>query len=95
MLAVKVKLYATLRQIAGQKTIDVDLAAGATVADLLDAVLARHPEMKTDLLDENGDLFPHVHLFVNGQDAPLLEQALETPIASDDEIDLFPATGGG
>lgn len=90
-----VNLYATLRQIAGKKTIELELPDGATVRQLLDAVVARHPEMRSDLLDECGKLFPHVHLFVNGRDAPDLAGALETRLAPDDKIDLFPATGGG
>ena len=91
----KVNFYATLRQITGQKTVEFDLEAGITVQQLLDAVLARYPDMRDDLLDENGRLYGHVHLFINGRDAPYLDDGLETIIKPGDKVDLFPAVGGG
>jgi sulfur-carrier protein len=91
----KINFYATLRQITGQKTVEFDLEAGITVQQLLDAVLARYPDMRDDLLDENGRLYGHVHLFINGRDAPYLDDGLETIIKSNDKVDLFPAVGGG
>jgi len=90
-----VNFYATLRQIAGRKTIALPLREGATVHELLDAVLTRFPEMRSHLLDEHGHLYPHVHVFINGQDAPYLEDALDTKLRKEDAIDLFPAVGGG
>lgn len=91
----KINFYATLRQITGQKTVEFDLEAGITVQQLLDAVLARYPDMRDDLLDENGRLYGHVHLFINGRDAPYLDDGLETIIKPGDKVDLFPAVGGG
>jgi molybdopterin synthase sulfur carrier subunit len=91
----KVNFYATLRQIVGQKTVDVPLHAGATVEDLLDAVITRYPDMRRELFDGRGELFGHVHVFINGQDAPYLEHALETRLLESDAVDLFPAVGGG
>ena len=90
-----VNFYATLRQVTGRKSVEFPLPDGATVQQLLDAVLGRFPDMRTDLLDAQGRLYPHVHLFINGRDAPYLDRALETPLAKDDAVDLFPAVGGG
>lgn len=90
-----VNFYATLRQIVGRKTVDVPLHAGATVKELLDAVITRYPAMKAELFDEQGRLYGHVHVFINGQDAPYLENALGTKLVESDAVDLFPAVGGG
>jgi molybdopterin synthase sulfur carrier subunit len=90
-----VNLFATLRQIAGQKTVAMSLADGATVRELLDAVVTLFPGMRDELLTETDELRPHVHVFINGQDAPYLELGLKTPISVDDKIDFFPAVGGG
>jgi len=90
-----VNFYATLREIVGRKTIDLPLEAGATVRELLDAVIAKYPEMRSNLFDEHGELYGHVHVFINGQDAPHLERALETRLTEADAVDLFPAVGGG
>ncbi|MHC4972044.1 MAG: ubiquitin-like small modifier protein 1 [Planctomycetota bacterium] len=90
-----VNFYATLRQVTGRKSVEFALPAGATVQVLLDAVLERFPEMTAYLLDDQGRLYPHVHIFINGRDAPYLDRALETPLTQDDAVDFFPAVGGG
>jgi len=91
---VTVHFYATLRQITGQKTVSFDVAR-PTVTRLLDAVVEQYPAMRTELLDESGGLWPHVHVFVNGRDAPYLEQGLDTELGPDDTVDVFPAVAGG
>jgi len=58
-------------------------------------VVERFPAMRENLLDAQGALYPHVHVFINGRDAPYLERGLETPLAADDAVDVFPAVGGG
>jgi len=95
MRPMDVNFFATLRQVAGQKTVAMSLIDGSTVRELLNAVVTRFPGMRDELLTETGDLRPHVHVFINGQDAPYLEQGLETRISGDDKLDLFPAVGGG
>ncbi|HEX5136182.1 MAG TPA: ubiquitin-like small modifier protein 1 [Planctomycetota bacterium] len=90
-----VNFYAMLREIAGRKTVALPLRAGATVHELLDAVIERFPAMRESLFDEHGQLYGHVHVFINGQDAPYLEHGLETRLTEGDAIDLFPAVGGG
>ena len=91
----KVNFYATLRQIVGQKTIEISLPPGATVRDLVAVVVESHPKLYPELIDENGDLYGHLHLFINGRDAPYLDNALDTIIQPDDKIDIFPPVGGG
>ncbi len=72
----KVNFYATLRKISGQKTIEFDLDEGMTARQLLDLALERFPDMREELVDEDGNLYGHVHLFVNGRDSRFLENAL-------------------
>ena len=91
----KVNFYATLRPIAGQKTIEFDLEKGISVQQLLDAVVLRFPEMGDVLVDENGQLYRHVHFFVNGRDWQFLENAMDYHIKPGDKVDMFPAVGGG
>jgi len=91
----RVNFYATLRQITGAKTLEFTLPDSATVRRLIEEVTSRYPPMQHMLLDEQGELHGHVHVFINGRDAPYLKNALETMLASDDTVDIFPATGGG
>ena len=86
----------TLRKIAGQKTVEIDLVDGKiTAQDLLDNALERYPAMRKELIDADGNLYGHVHLFVNGRDSRFLEHKLNTIINPEDKIDIFPAVGGG
>ena len=91
----RVSFYATLREIAGQKTLEIDLPDGATLQQLLDAVLLRLPGMREKLFLEDGSLRGYVHVFINGRDAPFLKEKLNTITHPSDEIDIFPAVGGG
>jgi molybdopterin synthase sulfur carrier subunit len=91
----KVNFYATLRQITEQRTIEFALAPGESLDDLVAAVIQRFPDMRRELFDEAGKLYPHVHVFVNGRDAHYLEQEMNTPLKLEDKIDIFPAVGGG
>ena len=91
----QVKFYATLRQIVGQKNVEVSIPEGATVRQLVDVILEMYPDLRKDLLDDRGSLYGHVHVLVNGRDAPFLEDALETVLEPDDSISVFPAIGGG
>lgn len=91
----KVNFYATLRPIVGKKTVNFDLPANVTVEQLVEIVVNRYPPLRKELLDEEGKLFPHVHVFVNGRDAPYLDDAMDTVLRPDDKVDIFPAVAGG
>lgn len=91
----EVKFYATLRRVVGGGSVSFDLPDGATVRQLLAEMVRRYPELRQEMLDENGELYRHVHIFVNSRDANHLEDGLDTPISKDDVLGVFPAVGGG
>ncbi len=91
----EVNFFATLRPIVGGKTVSFDLAEGVTVRELLDTMVTRYPPLREQLLDADGNLYAHVHIFVNGRDAPRLAQGMDTPLTHQDKLDVFPAVAGG
>ena len=91
----QVNFYATLRQVVGAKTVDIQWSPGMTVNGLLEEMLRCYPALRHELLDGNGELYSHVHIFVNGRDASFLDHALDTEISSEDVVGVFPAVGGG
>ena len=91
----RVNFYATLRPIVGQKTVDLPIKEGTTVQDVLETIVETYPALRAELMDENGQLLGHVHLFINGRDAPYLANMMATQIKATDKIDVFPAVGGG
>ena len=91
----QVDFYATFRLLAGKKTADVSLPAGATVRDLLDAITGRFPRLADQLLNEAGQLSGHVNVFIDGRGAPYLDHGLDTVLRADQKVDIFPAVAGG
>lgn len=91
----RVNFYATLRQIVGGKTLDLEIPQGTTVRQLLTEIIQKYPLIKRELFDEKGELYRHVHVLVNGRDVPYLENVLDTVLTSEDMVTIFPAVGGG
>ena len=90
----RVSFYATLEPIVGQRKVELPLAAGARVADLVDALAARWPDLREHLMDEDGRLSRRVNIFVGGRNVRWLE-GIETPLEPDQTIDIFPPVAGG
>ena len=91
----EVNFYATLRDVVGQKTVDIDIPENATVRQLVDSIVELYPLLRDKLLNQDDDLWGHVHVFINGRDAPFLDDEMQTVIKPDDSISIFPAVGGG
>ncbi len=91
----RVNFYATYRPIVGGKTVEFDLDHGITLRQLVQAIIARFPAMQREMLDDNDNLYSHVHIFVNGRDSVLLEKKLDTVLQADDILNIFPPVGGG
>jgi MoaD family protein len=88
-------LYATLRQAVGTRAVELPDGHGQTVWRVVHELLTRHPALRPHLLDAEGNLWRHVHVMVNGRDAPYLERGLDTVLQPGDTVDIFPPVGGG
>lgn len=77
--------------VGGVKALDVD---GESIRGVVDALVARHPALRGQLLTDDGDLNRFVNVYVNGQDVRYLA-GLDTPVAPGDEVRLLPAMAGG
>lgn len=91
----RVSFYATLRQITGGKYVNVDWSDGTTIRQVLVELTTRFPALQAELFNDKGDLHNFVHVFINGRDIRYMPTLFETPVKQTDEIDLFPAVGGG
>ncbi|MFP8956034.1 ubiquitin-like small modifier protein 1 [Natrialbaceae archaeon A-CW3] len=90
------KLFADLAEHAGDRTVAVDVGAGDTVGDALEALLADRPGLAERVLeDEGGDLRSQINVLRNGADVKTQEEGLETELEGDDELALFPPVSGG
>ncbi len=91
----KVYFFAMYRQIVGAREVELPVPPGGTVHALIDAIVAQYPGMRPQLLDGDGKLYQHVHIFVNGRDVPFLPAGLDTQVSAEDTVKLFPPVGGG
>lgn len=69
-------------------------ADGATLCDVLEAVFARRPVLRSYLLDDQGGLRKHVSAFVDGEQIRDRRQ-LSDPVGPTSTIDLIQALSGG
>lgn len=82
-----VKLYANLRKLAGTKELSI---AGKTVRAAVSELTRRHPPVG-DVVLENDELRRHIIITLNGHNIT----DLETPVAEQDIIAIFPPIAGG
>jgi molybdopterin synthase sulfur carrier subunit len=90
-----VNFFANFRTLIGSKSIHCELPENSTAHQLLLAIVSDYPALRKKILNENDQLLPYVHLFINGRDVQLLPQALQTPLQPQDKIDIFPPVAGG
>ncbi len=90
-----VNYYATLRQVVGVRQVEFILPQGGTLQQLIEEMVKRYPGLKREMLDRNGNLQSHIHIFVNGRDSTFLDGSLESILGEHDTISIFPPVGGG
>ena len=91
----KIKLFATLRDIAGGVTsLDIPLEGVQTARDVVRIIQGAHPALGAEMLDDSGELTGKVHLLVNGRNIEWLDK-LDTPVSATDTLVLIPPVAGG
>lgn len=90
-----VNFYATLRQVVGCRQADIPLPRGGTLRQLIKEMVKRYPGLKKEILDRHGNLYGHIHIFVNGRESGFLEKSLDTVLEPGDILSIFPPVGGG
>jgi molybdopterin synthase sulfur carrier subunit len=90
----KVRLFATLRHVAGTKEVEVDLEAGETVRHALERLVELLPSLKELIFDERGDLQRSIIVLLKGRNIRL-EEGLDTVLGEGDYLAIFPPVAGG
>ncbi len=91
----RVNFYANLRPLAGGKTVEVNVTGPMTARQALEVVTSTRPSLAQKIWQVQGELFDHIHVFINGRQSIFLRQGLETLVQSEDTLDVFPPVGGG
>jgi sulfur-carrier protein len=91
----RVVLPGALRQFSdGESSIDVAVADGASLAELLDALAADKPALARRIRDEQGELRRYVNVYVDGEDARRAA-GLATAVPAGAEVLVLPSVAGG
>jgi molybdopterin synthase sulfur carrier subunit len=91
-VTVDVRLPTVLRAATGgQATVR---ATGATVGEVFEDLVGRFPELRTQVLTDDGDLHRHLNVFLNDDDIRYLGK-LDAKVQEDDTVTLMPAVAGG
>jgi molybdopterin converting factor small subunit len=69
-------------------------AEGATIGELFDGLVARYPNLRGQLITEEGELHRFVNVYRNDDDIRYLGR-LETPVSESDVVSIIPAVAGG
>jgi MoaD family protein len=81
-MKVRAQFYAQLRDLVGSREIDVDLAEGATVGDLLGQIYAQHPLLR-----------PHEKSILIGAGVEFVDRNYK--LKPGEEISIMPPVQGG
>lgn len=66
----------------------------ATVREMLDALIALHPELRGQIFAADGGQQRFLNIFVNGLDVRFID-GMNSTLAAGDEVQLVPAIAGG
>lgn len=91
-MSVEVRLPTLLRPHAGGAA--ALSADGSTVGEVFQALIAEHPGLASNLIDDDGQLHKFVNVYRNDDDIRYLDQ-LDTKVADGDVISILPAVAGG
>lgn len=91
-MAVEVRIPTVFRKFTGGQQV-VELTPG-TVGDLIGQLEDRYPEMRGQLITEEGELHRFVNVYVNDEDVRYLDK-LDTKASEGDIVALLPSVAGG
>ncbi|MBV9864657.1 MAG: MoaD/ThiS family protein [Abitibacteriaceae bacterium] len=91
-MSVLVRIPTPLQKLVGDKA-EVQ-AEGKTLREVVNSLAGQNEEIKTRLLDDQGELRRFVNVYVNEEDVRFLEK-LDTPLKDGDEVSIVPAIAGG
>jgi MoaD family protein len=77
--------------VGGEREVSVD---GSNVGELLNGLAEAHPETRSQLFGEDGELNRYVNVYLNDEDVRVLD-GLDTGVDEGDVLVILPAMAGG
>jgi molybdopterin converting factor small subunit len=92
MTQVTVRIPAVLRSFTGGAA--ELLSPPGSVGEIIRCIGESHPQLPARLLTAEGELRPHVNVFIGRENVRGL-QGLSTPVGAGDIVSILPAVAGG
>lgn len=89
----RVDFYGIYRPIVGAKSIEV--GNDLNLRQVLSLIVGRYPQLRAELLDEGGQLYPWIPLYVDGRNPRLWADGLDRPIGAAEIISIFSPIASG
>src|SRR5436305_5510806 len=77
--------------VGGEREVSVD---GDNVGELLNGLAEDHPETRSQLFGDDGELNRYVNVYLNDEDVRVLD-GLDTGVGDGDVLVILPAMAGG
>jgi molybdopterin synthase sulfur carrier subunit len=90
MAHIKVRLFANIREIMGERELFLD---STTVSGVLDLLASIKPDL-WDVLFEDGSLRPYITVLLNGRNITEIDGVMSA-LSEGDEVAIFPPVSGG
>jgi len=90
MAHIKVRLFANIREIVGERELFLD---SVTVSGVLDLLTSIKPDLQ-DVLFEDGALRPYITVLLNGRNITEIDGVMSS-LSEGDEVAIFPPVSGG
>ena len=91
-MALKVLLPTALRHLVGNQ--DAVLLSGKTVAEVMNDLVNKFPELRKHLFNNEGKLRNFVNVYVNDEDVRYMQEE-NTPVKEGDTVSIVPSIAGG
>ena len=96
MIRVKIYTILALKEVLGQRELEISIPEGSTIKDLISWMVETWGDRLSSHLFQPGSDRPlsHIRLMVNGQDIEFLH-GMETVLQEGDEFTMLPLVSGG
>ncbi len=93
-ITVRVKFFATFKQITNKKEIELQLEEGTNISQLIDILIKSYNDLKKEIYDDKNKIKDYIQILKNGRNIKYLN-ALNTQLKDADTISIFPPVAGG
>ncbi|MHA1973684.1 MAG: ubiquitin-like small modifier protein 1 [Candidatus Hodarchaeales archaeon] len=93
-IKVKIKLFATFRQVIKLNEVELLFESHPTVYDALISLCDQYPLLHNQIFNDNNEFKQWNHALINGRNIKFLE-GLNTKLNHNDVLSVFPPVAGG